>query len=185
MQSKNLYNIQPDPACVKTEMLFHEYIDGTLSARRIFDVEKHLTACPACSSQLQTLRDTLQMAKELPRLDTSNDFMAQLHARLDTLPSEPSQNNHAFSLNDVWLRLTSLLRPVPALGASLAVAVLLMFTLMHRPAPAAHTLSAAASAQVHQAVAQHLMQDALDPLSDPAADQLAINSSQSAQGTAN
>lgn len=170
-------------ACKDVQPLLSDYTDNSLSARHVWAVEKHLAGCSACASEARELRATVDLLRSIARLDTSTDFMAALHARLDTV--EPS------SLS-AWQRLKSWLadsggpvigRRVPALGLSLAAAAAALTLVMHRPMePAAVVASAVPQAadSVHISVAS----SASSPFSDPAADNLEFRSSARGAGQA-
>ncbi len=75
--------------CRSVEPMLSDYIDSTLSAREIWEVEKHLTSCTACTQLSQQMQATVQVLRSADRYDTADDFMAKLHARLDDLEPEP------------------------------------------------------------------------------------------------
>jgi len=71
--------------CGEFRRMLSEYIDNTLPANRAWAVEKHLTSCGACAAAVRELRATVDLLHAAPRYDTSDQFMATLHARLDTV----------------------------------------------------------------------------------------------------
>src|SRR5437016_11161807 len=89
--------------CGQVQALLSDYVDNTLSARQAWNVEKHLADCPACTALSQELRATVRLLQATPHLDTADDFMAKLHARLDTV--EPATFRKPSPLETVrdWL----------------------------------------------------------------------------------
>lgn len=69
--------------------LLHEYLDGTLHAGDVQDVDAHLRDCPDCRTRLEELRILLQHLHALPRSITpSHDLWQGIKARLGTTPPE-------------------------------------------------------------------------------------------------
>ena len=87
MKFKQGYELT-DAACKTAQALLSDYTDNALSARQTWDVEKHLSACPDCTAQMQQMQMTVTLLHATPRLDAADDFMAKLHARLDGLEPE-------------------------------------------------------------------------------------------------
>src|SRR4051812_16258258 len=92
-------NSQDNERCTGIRPHLLEYIDNTLPARRAWEIEKHLTGCGSCSQEVREMQATVQLLHAAPRLDTSDHFMASLHARLDTV--DPS----AIPGLSVWQRV--------------------------------------------------------------------------------
>src|SRR5579862_7694793 len=115
---------QDNRNCGKVQALLSEYVDNALSAREVWEVEKHLAACPECAAHARELQATVHLLHAMERHDTSTDFMARLHARLDGLESPQVR---ARSLRDTlqgWLagmRDPLRLNRLPAFGLGLAV----------------------------------------------------------------
>jgi len=82
--------------CRAVEPLLADYLENALSARQIWEVEKHLTACPACTQLSQQMQATVHILRSADRYDTGDDFMAKLHARLDEV--EPMRDTAQNSL---------------------------------------------------------------------------------------
>lgn len=169
-----------DAVCNALQPLLSDYVDGTLSARHTFEVERHMAACSSCARQVRQLEATVNLLHGSERHDTADDFMARLHARLDDVEPEPA---HRASLQ--WLR--SVLegvrgalrtRSVPALGMAAAglIGVLLLTRPLQAPtvAPLLPSRAAAPSPHVRRALDQQVAATAGDPLGDVAAENLAV-----------
>src|SRR5215467_7538065 len=83
------FDHQNNRDCGKVQAFLSDYVDNALSAREVWEVEKHLAACPECAAQAREQQATVHLLHTMERHDTSTDFMARLHARLDGL--EPPQ----------------------------------------------------------------------------------------------
>ena len=79
------------PVCRDTQGLLSEYIDNTLSARQVWEVEKHLAVCKECGQASRQMQETVSLLRGAARFDTGDDFMARLHARLDDVSPEPAR----------------------------------------------------------------------------------------------
>ena len=118
-----------DTECRTVEPLLSEYIENGLSAREVWEVEKHLTACAACTQLSQQMQATVQVLRSADRYDTADDFMAKLHARLDDVEPEPARGWSLRNLSQNWLdSLQAGIRAwhVPALTAGFAAAALVL-----------------------------------------------------------
>ena len=79
------FNNNIGSGCEGFRTLLSEYVDNTLSAHQAWEVEKHLTGCDECTAEVRMIHATVQLLHAAPRRDTSDTFMASLHARLDTI----------------------------------------------------------------------------------------------------
>ena len=178
------HNDTESAVCHATREQLSAYLDNTLSARSVWDVEKHLTACPDCAEVSRQMQATVQLLRSVERLDTSDDFMAKLHARLDETEPEPARNSLADWMRDAAanLRASFTLRRVPGFGLGMAAAGIAAFAVFtHLPAPVgpdaplAVTVPASASgvgSAVHESLQRNVALTANDPLGDVAAEYL-------------
>ncbi len=167
--------------CRVMERRLSDYTDGTLSARETWEVEKHLTACPDCSAAAQQMRNTVELLRVSTPFQTSDDFMAKLHARLDDLDAAPRRNRTPIDAMRDWLAgagemFRARRAPVLSLGMALAgFAALALFAqpLWTRPdeTPASHTATLP-NLQVQQTLERQVAASAGDPLGDAAAERL-------------
>ncbi len=173
-------------ACHSTHALLSQYIDSTLSARQMLEVERHLSDCKDCATQAQQMQATVRLLRQAPRYDTRDDFMAKLHARLDHVEPERARRSSPLArLRDWATGLSADLRrhPTPAFGMALALtglaAVLIVPQLPGRQIPPVPGNTRIAMAvPIQQALDRHLADVASDPLGDVAAEQLAANANQ-------
>jgi hypothetical protein len=122
--------LQSNTDCSNLQPLLSEYIDNTLSARQVWEVEKHLAYCADCTEQLRQLQSTVQILHTAPRYDTGKDFMASLHARLDGLEPKPTRGFSVLDGLRDWLAglgATLQQHRLPALSVGLAVIALVLF----------------------------------------------------------
>lgn len=171
--------------CHATREQLSAYLDNTLSARTVWDVEKHLTACPDCAEVSRQMQATVLLLHSVERLDTGDDFMAKLHARLDGLEPEPARRN---SLAD-WMRDAAAnlragftVRRVPGFGFGMAAAGIAAFAVFtHLPTPVGQAVpvnvsvpapSAPTPGGVHEDLQRNVALTANDPLGDVAAEYL-------------
>ena len=185
------------PLCRSTQQSLSEYMDNILPARRVWEIEKHLTACQECSAVSRQMQATVQLLHNVDRFDTSDDFMAKLHARLDGLDPEPA---HQRGVMD-WVRgalesarsgFTQQRLPVLNLGVAGAGVVALMLFIQQpltvSSVPGQHgSVSGIVSARptamsetMHDNLQRNVALTANDPLGDVAAENL--ENMESAQG---
>jgi len=58
----------------RVEELLSAYIDGELSIEEVTLVEKHLRECSACTRDLETLRQTMNLVRQLPAVSPPRSF---------------------------------------------------------------------------------------------------------------
>ena len=66
------------------------YVDGRLKESERLEVEKHLTACPACRLRVNEFRAVSSLLDELPVIEPSPAFDLRVHARVAALPVKQS-----------------------------------------------------------------------------------------------
>ncbi len=176
-----------DGVCSRMREQLSAYVDNTLAARDVWEVEKHLRGCADCAEVSRQMQATVQLLRSVERQDTGDDFMAKLHARLDGLEPEPARRRSlAEQMQEMAANLRGSLSPRRAPGFSLGmaaagVAAIAVFT--HLPAsttaPATQSIAvtpapvaADASAGVHGSLQRNVALTANDPLGDVAAEYL-------------
>ena len=105
--------------CQTAESLLSEYIDNRLSARETWELDKHLAECNRCTRVLNETRRTVSLLSEAPSFSVSDDFTANLQARIARIEPAPARK--------AWLHdLREALRPRarPLWAAGLAVCAL-------------------------------------------------------------
>ena len=121
------YRDSNEQACDAYEPLLAEYHESALSARQVWDVEKHLTSCPSCAEKSRQMAATIDLLRSAPRHDTADDFMAKFHARLDTVEQEARRSKPVWnSLGEFAsnFKLSLIRFRVPALSMGLAASLL-------------------------------------------------------------
>lgn len=105
--------------CEKLSKLLIPYVDEKNSATERREVESHLTACADCRTRVEEYRSLSSVLNELPRIQPSFGFDAQLRARI---ASEARPN---------WL---SRLVPSPRLTFAMAILLAISIFVVVRPA---------------------------------------------------
>ena len=163
--------------CADVRAALSEYTDNTLSAQRTWRVEKHLTGCAACALEARRIQATVQLLRDTPRLDTSDTFMASLHARLDTVdPTIVGERSWQHRLS-AWFSGSNNSfegNRAPLLSLGFAAGMLALLMVVNRPVEPviATSPTSATSDSVHVTLAT----SANSPFSDPAADNLEFRS---------
>ncbi len=172
-----------DKACRSLEPLLSGYTDNLLSAREVWEVEKHLALCADCSRLAQEMQATVRMLHSAERYDTADGFMAKLHARLDMAEPEPARGAALRSAVQDWLgSLRTSLRSwhAPALTIGLAAAALILFVRI--TPPAVSVVPPGPSVERAVDLSRQVAFTASNPFDDPVAAKAEVDSS---VGTAN
>lgn len=168
-----------DMACKEMQLLLSDYLENSLSARRMWEVEKHLATCASCAAQAHQMQQTVQLLRTAEVFDTGPDFMAKLHARLDGLEPEPIRRTPWTALRD-WaadVRERVRIRPVQALSFGMASLALVMVLVVgihpdHTQGTNVPTSPPAPLAISQAARVGNVAVTASDPFDDPAAAKL-------------
>ena len=70
--------------CSNIKLLLSEYIDKSLNAQTRSLVEQHLKDCETCQNDYTSLKNILSELGELPKIKAPDDFLDNLHARMDS-----------------------------------------------------------------------------------------------------
>lgn len=121
--------------CGQLQPLLVAYTENSLSAREILEVERHLALCRPCTRQIEELRLTVSLLRNVERRDTAPDFMAKLHAQLDTVEPERVTLKTRLSGFGDWIKTGLSVNPArtSAFGVGLATAVICMGVFVNRP----------------------------------------------------
>jgi hypothetical protein len=68
--------------CSKFRERHVAFVDDTLPEADLVAMQRHLLECPPCARHDTSVRRGLLVARNLPRIEPSPDFMARLNARL-------------------------------------------------------------------------------------------------------
>jgi len=182
--SENPISDVMSPGCLQTRNSLSEYADSTLSAHQMWEVEKHLAICQACTEIAHQMQATVQLLHQVERFDTGDDFMAKLHARLDGLEPEPMRRRTLMDrAQDLYerLRIDLTARRVPVLNFGIAAAAMSLFVVVAvvwRPVPTTQVSTTPVEiAHVipdEDNLQRNLALTASDPLGDVAAETLRI-----------
>jgi len=77
-------------SCSKMESKILPFVDGRLKASEALEVEKHLSACPACSLRVNEFRAVSGLLDELPAIEPSAAFDIRVRARVAAEPVKQS-----------------------------------------------------------------------------------------------
>jgi len=69
--------------CSQIHELLSAYVDDVLSPKEREQLEEHLSVCPACTEELQTLEAYLGAMHSLKRIDAPADFIQSVHDRME------------------------------------------------------------------------------------------------------
>lgn len=174
--------------CLAVREMLDSYVEETLPARSVWQVDRHLAVCSACVAQLREIRRLLDVLHTVPLLDTSDRFMASLHAKLDDIESAHSRN---VSLSERLRRWWESGRgAVPAyrratLAAGLAsgiLALILGLQAVQRSAVPSASDPVSAAPVISDGGQVSVAAAANNPFGDPAADNLEMRSAGQAGG---
>jgi anti-sigma factor RsiW len=176
------------PGCGPARELLNGFLDNRLSARQTWVLEKHLADCPACAQLARQMEQTVSLLRQLDRRDTSDFFMANLHARLDAEEAASPARRSPIAAIREWPTLfleTLDARRWPAVGLGLALTALVALLLMPQqgPVPVPETQPAAPQASINQPLRRNVALSAANPLDDPAAANLLANVGESGGAT--
>ncbi len=164
--------------CTLYRPLVSEWADGTLDPAAVHQVQRHLDTCPECARLAREFQSLRGLLRGLPPAHTSAGFEASLTARLQAARTRQTPFAHLGQ----WLyavRLSpTLLRPALALGAAAAaVGIIAVQQVISIPPQTAQSAAPSAvlsdRSLVQRCVAQQRSEAVAQPLSDPAAQNLA------------
>lgn len=130
--------------CSRIEKQMLPYVDGRLKASEQQDVEKHLSACPACRLRVNEFRAVSGLIDELPLIEPSEAFDLRVQARVAAEPVKKSW----------WAWYT----PSPRVAFAAAMLLLAMVWMGSQPASGPDRASNAAP-NVDEAQVQQIDQD--------------------------
>lgn len=70
-------------ACAEIKAFLSDYMDGILDADTKAVVDDHLAACQQCKEELETLRNMVEELGSLGAIEPPDDFLQQLHERIE------------------------------------------------------------------------------------------------------
>ncbi len=69
--------------CAAIQKLLSEYIDGTLDAKSVQVVEKHISVCEDCKESLASLSAMVEALNALEPVEPPADFLEKIHQRME------------------------------------------------------------------------------------------------------
>ncbi len=126
----------PSLSCEESRQSLIAYAGGDLPEPLHAAMEQHLTVCATCRNEVAALRDLLAAVEHLPDPPLPeqfwHEFRATVHGRVAAAPApyEPMSRRMLGRLDSL-----SVLRPVPVVGAALALGLLLAIGLLQSPRP--------------------------------------------------
>ncbi len=157
--------------CRKTGAMLSEYVDNALSARDMWEVEKHLAACSACSQLAERTRQTVQLLRSVETVDAGDKFMANLHARLDTLGPVPTRRSAGTVVREWFydIRRQVNARPIPTLSVGMASFIVAALLFSSKPGVVPTINNTTAETVSQEELDRHVAVTASDPIDDPVA----------------
>jgi len=106
--------------CYDFEAKISAYIDGELKQSEWKSFSEHKKVCEDCNNKLEDIKGLISSMSNAPRVRTSADFMTNLQNKIEDHQSRKSLSG--------WLKNFTLfgMEPLPAVGFSAAIAVLLV-----------------------------------------------------------
>jgi anti-sigma factor RsiW len=155
--------------CRKVLSLLSEHVDGKLSGRVTWEVDRHLATCHACTGVANELRKVVAVVSASPRVDAPPDFGARVRDRLTAASAARPQRSY-------WSAppLASALRRAPAWATAGIAGVLMLTAVLRGPVPSRNTMvrpsvEAGEVVALHPAGDQHVALTASGPLDDVSA----------------
>ncbi|MCX5904902.1 MAG: zf-HC2 domain-containing protein [Proteobacteria bacterium] len=114
--------------CNKIQNDLTAYLDGELAGKQSLFVSGHLTTCPSCRQELETLRQSLDLVLEWKEIEPSADFDRVFWKKVAAHEEQKSRKPGIFSF--VWSLLTANYIATPV-----ALALLLLITFFQSKTP--------------------------------------------------
>lgn len=103
----------------KAERLLTDYAVGRLKGRRKIEIERHISECPICESELKALQQTEKLLREVGMLRPSDPYLLLTRIREETQKvHKPSRRTLSWQLSQRWF-----LKPAIGFAISLLIAV--------------------------------------------------------------
>jgi hypothetical protein len=76
--------------CLKVQQLLSDYLDDELTSEVALPVERHLTNCPACAGEWESLRATVRMVGSLGSRECPVDLRGSVLSAISRTPERPA-----------------------------------------------------------------------------------------------
>lgn len=100
-----------------------EYLDGDLTGTPQTELEAHLTQCPGCREELQSLQDTVALIARMPAPEPSETFWQQYLRELRQKVAAPPWRSRLQKWLAGFMR-----RPIPAVAVTVALMLAVFLT---------------------------------------------------------
>lgn len=92
--------------CERAQELFSDYCEGTIQPAFAVSLESHLSSCPHCRTEVESIRQLWQMLDEVPLVDPPAGFRAHVLNRLEESLASAAPKP-AFDLRSLFTRRTA------------------------------------------------------------------------------
>ncbi len=167
--------------CNRIQPLLSEFIDGRLSARETWEIDRHIAICNVCANFHTELKMTVIAVQCAEIYSVSDNFAAILQSRLATVNPKCSRS---FWLSNLLEMMRPFLRPSPQMGYGVcALAILVLLPLQFR----SEQISPLVATQhdtvfVHASRTHAIAITATDPFGDTAATSMAASNQMEVEG---
>jgi len=132
--------------CEKIQDLFSGYMEDTMDTATKTKFEQHLAQCASCSAAYDRFNAAVMMLDELPEVEPPAGLHAAVMARLETSRRTAARPVKWWSID--WQHVFTI--RVPARGAAMAFAVLLLFALLVQLTPVGNVAANLFGIQKHE-----------------------------------
>lgn len=163
-------------SCIQWEHRVAEWVSETLTTGADTPVAAHVESCAACALLARELQAQANALRMLPAHQTSPNFEARLAGRLDAMDEAKRARSWRLVLPTGWRGWSGPARPALAFGAAILVfagVVVFEHPAIHSITVSPDAMTSADKTLVLHCVEQHQTESSVQPLSDPAAQNLA------------
>jgi Putative zinc-finger/Predicted integral membrane protein (DUF2275) len=108
--------------CQEVQTELSEYLENSLDAVRIKNIEIHLLSCPLCRAEADDLSDCIQQIAQLPMVEPPPGFTQRVMAHVHEIESKPS----------FWQRLFVPFRLAPPIQATAVVFIAILAVFLYQ-----------------------------------------------------
>ena len=82
-----------DLSCVKIREMSSEYLDGTLAPKSLWKFTYHFERCSGCNAFVSSLRVSIQILSNLPKMQASEDLKQRLREQFPEESNDTDANS--------------------------------------------------------------------------------------------